>query len=206
MEERKSKTKIKICGLTHMEDVVYVNRFRPDYVGFVFASSKRMVTPSMAEMMRKRLDPSIIPVGVFVDEPADNVIRILERGVVEIAQLHGNESEEDIERIQSATGKQVIKAVEIKNTRDIERWQSSKADYLLLDSGRGSGECFDWSLLQEIKRPFFLAGGLKPENVEQAVGQNHPYAVDVSSGVETDGHKDVEKIRKFTTKVKEIEG
>lgn len=197
-----SKTKVKICGLKTMEDITYVNGIKPDYVGFVFANGKRMVTPSMAEMMRRRLDPSIIPVGVFVDEPADNIIRILQRGVVEVVQLHGNESEEDIEKIHKATGKQVIKAVEVKGAEDIQLWQSSKADYLLLDSGKGSGEAFDWNVLKGVNRPFFLAGGLSPENVEAAINQVHPYAVDVSSGVETDGHKDREKIRKFVEAVR----
>lgn len=198
-----SNVKVKICGLKTMEDISYVNEVKPEYVGFVFANSKRMITPSMAEMMRKRLDPSIIPVGVFVDEPADNVIRILERGVVEIAQLHGNETEEDIEKIQQATGKEVIKAVQVKSADDIKRWQNSKADYLLLDSGKGSGVVLDWSIIEEMHGPFFLAGGLNSDNVKEAVERVHPYAVDVSSGVETEGRKDERKIRAFLEKVRQ---
>lgn len=191
-------TKIKICGLFREEDIGYANRVMPDYIGFVFwEHSRRYVTHEQAAKLRKLLKPEIKAVGVFVDAPLPEIVSLLEEGVIEIAQLHGNETEEDIQYLQAVTGKQVIKAVKVKNRYDVEAWLDSSADYLLFDSGMGSGATFDWSLLTDIDRAFFLAGGLKPENIRQAVDTVHPYAVDVSSGVETDGVKDLSKMQKI---------
>ena len=127
----------------------------------------------------------------------------MQKQVIDIAQLHGDETEEQIERIKRETGKPVIKAVKIRSREDILAGVQTRADFLLLDSGMGSGETFDWSTIPQIEKPFFLAGGLNPENVKEAVRSFHPYAVDVSSGVETDGRKDEEKIREFIRRVRD---
>ncbi len=189
--------KIKICGLTRPEDIEAVNRIRPDFIGFVFwERSRRFVTAEQAALLKKDLDPGIRAVGVFVDAPCGEVIALLERGVIDIAQLHGEESEEDIRYIQAMTHRLVIKAVRVKSRYDVEAWLDSGADWLLFDSGMGSGITFDWRLLAGVDREYFLAGGLTPENLRELPEFLHPYAVDLSSGVETDGYKDPQKIQK----------
>lgn len=202
----KNETKIKICGLTRPEDIDYVNEMNPDYVGFVFwPNSKRAVNIAQAVELRQKLRSDIKAVGVFVNEDTDIVIELLNNRIIDLAQLHGSETEKQIHDIQCETGKPVIKAVKIKSEEDILNWLDTEADYLLLDSGMGSGETFDWDILQRISgigKPFFLAGGLDPDNVAEAVSCVHPFAVDVSSGVETDGVKDKEKIQKFIRRVR----
>lgn len=189
------ETKIKICGLTRPEDIAAVNRARPDFIGFVFwEKSRRRVTPEQAAELRQGLNPGIQAVGVFVDAPSEEVIALLEAGVIDIAQLHGDESEEDIRYIQAVTHKPVIKAVKVKNKYDVEAWLDSGADWLLFDSGMGSGMTFDWGLLAGVEREYFLAGGLTPENLGELPEFLHPYAVDLSYDVETDGCKDPEKM------------
>lgn len=188
-------TKIKICGLCRMEDITYANQAAPDYVGMVFAKSRRQVSAAQAVDYRAALDPNILVAGVFVDAPVSQVTELLTAGVIDMAQLHGDESEEYLELVRR-TGKPVIKAVKVHCREDVERWLDSRADYLLFDSGAGSGEKFDWSLLKEVDREYFLAGGLKPENIPEAVKRLHPYGVDLSSGVETDGKKDPEKMKR----------
>ncbi|MCI5700808.1 MAG: phosphoribosylanthranilate isomerase [Lachnospiraceae bacterium] len=202
----KNETKIKICGLTRPEDIDYVNEMNPDYVGFVFwPNSKRAVNIAQAVELRQKLRSDIKAVGVFVNEDTDIVIELLNNRIIDLAQLHGSETEKQIHDIRCETGKPVIKAVKIKSEEDILNWLDTEADYLLLDSGMGSGETFDWDILQRISgigKPFFLAGGLDPDNVAEAVSCVHPFAVDVSSGVETDGVKDKEKIQKFIRRVR----
>lgn len=199
-----SKTRIKICGLTRLEDITYVNEAKPEYIGFVFwPKSKRAVGDEQAAELKKSLDPSIQAVGVFVNETPERIIQLLKKQIIDLAQLHGEETEEQIERIRRETGKPVIKAVKIRTREDILAGIQTKADYLLLDSGMGSGETFDWNTIPQIEKPFFLAGGLYPGNVEEAVQNFHPYAVDVSSGVETDGKKDETKIREFIRRVRD---
>ena len=198
-----SKTRIKICGLTRLEDITYVNEAKPEYIGFVFwPKSKRAVGDEQAAELKKSLDPSIQAVGVFVNETPERIIQLLKKQIIDLAQLHGEETEEQIERIRRETGKPVIKAVKIRTREDILAGIQTKADYLL-DSGMGSGETFDWNTIPQIEKPFFLAGGLYPGNVEEAVQNFHPYAVDVSSGVETDGKKDETKIREFIRRVRD---
>ena len=141
--------------------------------------------------------------GVFVNETPERIIQLLKKQIIDLAQLHGEETEEQIERIRRETGNPVIKAVKIRTREDILAGIQTKADYLLLDSGMGSGETFDWNTIPQIEKPFFLAGGLYPGNVEEAVQNFHPYAVDVSSGVETDGKKDETKIREFIRRVRD---
>ncbi|MGN0241711.1 MAG: phosphoribosylanthranilate isomerase [Candidatus Weimeria sp.] len=191
-------TKIKICGLRRKEDIEIVNRYHPDFVGFIidFPKSHRSITGEEVRKLTENLDSTIKKVGVFVNQPAEKVIGLLESGVIDIAQLHGNESEEYIREVQSKSGKEVIKAFEIHSEADFKNALLSSADYLLLDQGKGGGRTFDWSLIRE--RPdkrWFLAGGLNTENLRAAIGTVHPWAVDISSGVETDGCKDENKIR-----------
>lgn len=189
-------TKIKICGLSRPEDMDYANRVRPDYIGFVFwDKSRRRVDRGQAEFLKKALAPGIEAVGVFVDAPCKEVIDLLESGIIDLAQLHGDETEEDIQYIKAATAKPVIKAVRVKTRYDVEAWLDSAADYLLFDSGMGSGVSFEWGLLDGVDRDFFLAGGLNAGNLRQAVELLAPYAVDLSSGVETDGVKDCVKMQ-----------
>lgn len=189
--------KIKICGLMRAEDIEAANKYRPDYVGFVLAPSKRRVSVQDVRNMSMQLEPSIQRVGVFVDEDRETVAKIAEDGIIDIVQLHGHEPEEDIVWLKERTGAAVIKAVSVRTGEDIAAYRHSAADYLLLDNGAGgTGSTFDWSTLENTKRPFFLAGGLNASNIEEALKYD-PYCVDVSSGVETDGRKDAAKIQEI---------
>lgn len=195
--EQQQRTKIKICGLKRQEDITYVNEAKPDYCGFIieFPKSSRNVTGDQVRILIAELDKNIIPVGVFVNAAPERVEELLLDGTIRIAQLHGQEDDDYIRRIQKNTGSQVIKAFSVKAAQDIELALKSPADYILLDQGGGgTGQTFDWSLIPEIKKPFFLAGGLGADNLEQAVDTIRPYAVDLSSSVETDGVKDRSKI------------
>lgn len=194
--------KIKICGLSRDCDIDYVNEAKPDYIGFVFAKSRRQVSFQRAEAMRRRLCAGIIPVGVFVNEPLANVVRLLEAGVIEMAQLHGGENEAYIQELKARTQKPIIKAVRVSAHADIEVAEHSVADFLLLDHGSGgTGTCFDWKEVGNVAKPFFLAGGLNAHNLEQAISATQPYAVDLSSGVETEGIKDPAKISEVVSKM-----
>lgn len=201
-------TKIKLCGLKRPQDIQAANELLPAYIGFVFApKSRRYVHPDRAEELRRMLNPGIIPVGVFVNETPETVAALLDRGIIDIAQLHGKEDAAYIRRLRQLTKKPLIQAFRIDTPADVAAAQASTADYVLLDSGAGgTGTCFDWSLLQNIQRPYFLAGGLTPENVGGAVATLHPYAVDVSSGIETDGAKDKEKMTQFVRAVRGVPG
>lgn len=193
--------KIKMCGLRRENDIEYANKLMPEYIGYVFAEkSKRYITPEKAGKLTEILDRKIIPVGVFVNSSVMDVINLVRSGTIKIAQLHGNESNEYISALQSENIT-VIKAFIIKSESDIELANSSSADYVLLDAGMGDGKTFDYSLLENTKRSYFLAGGLNPENILNAVELN-PYAVDVSSGIETNGFKDFIKMKKFTDSVR----
>lgn len=190
--------KVKMCGLCRPEDIVYANEVQPDYVGFVFyPKSHRAVTREQACEYRKALLPSIRTVGVFVNEDPKTIIDLLEEGILDAAQLHGDETEEDIQYLQAVCGKPVIKAVKVRDRYDVEAWLDSSADYLLFDNGMGTGRTFDWSVLGGIDREFFLAGGLQTENLTEAMETVRPYAVDISSGIESDRKKDPEKMRRI---------
>ena len=193
------KTKIKVCGLKSMEDVGIMNEFLPDYCGFIvdFPSSHRSITKQVAENLSKELNPRIKTVGVFVNSPVEDVIELLNIGVIQIAQLHGNEDEDYIHEVQAKTNKPVIKAIIVRDEFDVLRGKSSPADFILLDGGKGSGDVFDWNLIMDIKRDFFLAGGLGEDNLKKAIQTLHPYGVDLSSSLETDGKKDREKIQRI---------
>ena len=197
-------TKIKMCGLSRIEDIEAANAIKPDYIGFVFAEiSKRRVSALEASKLKSKLAPDIKAVGVFLDDKLDFVASMLNLGIVDVVQLHGSEDEEYIERVRQITNKPIIKAFIIRSKEDVERAERSTADYILLDGGKGEGKAFDWSLLKDIKRPYFLAGGLNPGNASDAVKALKPYAVDVSTGIETDGVKDREKMTAFANAVRE---
>ncbi len=198
-----SSTKIKLCGMRRMQDIAAVNDLKPDFIGFIFwAPSHRYVTPTEAMQMKTALDPSIKAVGVFVDAPVDLVAKLLNDDVIDMAQLHGHEDNVYIEQLRQCSVKPVIQAFKVKTPADLDRAACSTADHLLLDSGTGSGEAFDWSLVKDFHKPFFLAGGLHPDNVQAAMHQVQPWAVDVSSGIETDKFKDIEKVRAFVNNVR----
>ena len=197
-------TKIKMCGLSRAEDIQAANAIKPDYIGFVFAEiSKRKVSALEASKLKSKLDPEIKAVGVFLDDKLDFVASMLNLGIVDVVQLHGSEDEEYIEKVRKITNKPIIKAFIIRSEEDVKRAERSTADFILLDGGKGEGRAFDWSLLKEIKRPYFLAGGLNPDNVGDAVKALKPFAVDVSTGIETEGVKDREKMTAFANTVRE---
>lgn len=196
-------TGIKLCGLKRECDIEAVNKLNPDFIGFVFAEkSKRYVNPIEAAKLKEMLSKDIKAVGVFVNESPEAVAELLNKGTIDMAQLHGSEDEEYISRLRSLTDKPLIKAIKVQSKADIEAADESGADYVLLDSGAGTGMTFNWQLIKGIKRPYFLAGGLNPENVAEAVKTLNPYAVDVSSGIETDGLKDEAKMADFVSIVR----
>ena len=189
-------TKIKLCGLT-----------RPEYIGFVFAAkSKRAVSPEKAAELKAQLSPEIQAVGVFVNEMPETVARLLNENIIDIAQLHGQEDEAYIHRLRELTNKLLIQAFRVDGPESLAKAQKSPADLILLDSGAGgTGTAFDWTLLEKFERPYFLAGGLDPDTVGDAVKRFHPYAVDVSSGIETAGKKDKQKMAAFVAAVRKNE-
>ena len=196
-------TKIKLCGLTRLSDIEAANELRPDYIGFVFApKSRRYVTAEKAAELKRRLDPGIKAVGVFVNERPEVIAALLNSGTIDTAQLHGSESEEYIHQLRLLTDKQIIKAFRIQTEQDTLATQASSADLVLLDSGAGTGTAFDWNLIQNTQRPYLLAGGLAPDNVISAIQTFHPYGVDVSSGIETNGLKDNKKMAAFVAAVR----
>ena len=189
-------TRIKICGLSRPCDVAFVNEARPDWCGFIidFPRSHRSVTPRQALALRRQLAPGIVPVGVTVDQPVEAVAELLKSGVVDVAQLHGTEDESYLAALRAlAPGHPLWKAFTLRTPADLSAVLASSADMILLDSGKGTGHTFDWSLLRGVARPFLLAGGLTPENIPRAVREVRPYGVDLSSGVETDRRKDRDK-------------
>lgn len=192
-------TKIKFCGLKTLYDIYAANEIFPDYVGFVFApKSSRQITRAQAEKFRAALSKKILAVGVFVDENFHTVTNLLNEGIIDMAQLHGNESDSYIQILRGLTNKPIIKTFYEKN---IELADYSRADFILLDSGKGSGKTFDWRKIN-LQRKYFLAGGLNAENVADAIKFLNPFAVDVSSGIETGGRKDFEKMRAFAEAVR----
>ncbi|MEE3395216.1 MAG: phosphoribosylanthranilate isomerase [Candidatus Onthomonas sp.] len=196
--------KIKLCGLSRPADIDYVNQVKPDYCGFIvnFPKSRRNVTPEQVRALTARLSGDIIPVGVFVDESVETVAGLLEDGTIAVAQLHGHEDEAYLAALRKLTAKPIWQAFQIRSAADLERAKSSTANLVLLDSGQGSGVTLDWWILADFPRPFVLAGGLTAENIPAAVQQVKPYAVDLSSGVETEGYKDYEKMLAAVAAVK----
>lgn len=203
------RTFIKICGLRRPKDIEAANAVRPDAVGFILSQGyRRSVSLEQAFELIEMLDSAIAPVGVFVDEPIETVARFTHaydfdgydapRNVM--VQLHGHEDNDYIARLRHAmaypgwSGIPIVQAFIVRTAQDVERACQSSADFILLDGGTGTGETFDWTLLEGVSRPYFLAGGLGPDNLAEAVARLHPYAVDMSSGVETEGLKDPAKM------------
>ena len=193
-------TKVKICGLSTMQAIEAVNELMPNYVGFVFAKSIRQINQVTAKKLKEALDERIKAVGVFVNEDIDKIVSICEENIIDIVQIHGDEDESYLKELKLKTNKPLIRAFRIKSEDDILLAQNSCADYILLDSFMegsygGSGHSFPWEMAKKLTREYFLAGGLHAENIQEAVETCQPYCVDVSSGVETNGKKDRDKIR-----------
>ena len=190
-------TKIKICGLRRPEDIAYVNEAKPDFAGFIIdvPKSRRNVPREKVRELTALLSPEILPVGVFVNAPMETILSLVTDGTLKAVQLHGQESQSYLEELKKQVAVPLIRAFSIRSPEDLTEAEKSPADFVLLDNrAGGTGETFDWSLLSSFDRPFFLAGGLRLENITEAVSRFHPYALDLSSGVETDGYKDKEKI------------
>lgn len=224
-------TKIKFCGLMRPCDIEAVNEIKPEYIGFVFAKkSRRYVSPQKAKELKQLLSPEILAVGVFVNEEPEVITRLLEDGTIDMVQLHGSEDEAYIRRLRLMTDKPIIKAIQMTDIsiasagiagtstadtsiagKDIQaacvetQLPSCGADYLLIDSGAGTGTTFDWNKIQKLWKPYFLAGGLNPDNVREAIELLHPFAVDVSSGIEENGVKSKEKMAAFAAAVRKEE-
>jgi len=203
-------TKIKICGLRRMEDIEYAGMLLPDYIGFILADGfSRQITKKQAEEFARHLDKRIMRVGVFVNQPAETVAEYANEGIIQYIQLHGDEDNGYIDRLHRYIEKNIyiIKAVKVKNSMDIKNAAAYKCDYMLLDAAAGkqaggNGITFDWTLIKDVKKPFFLAGGLAPSNVREAIEMVKPYAVDASSSLETDGFKDFNKMKAFIEAVR----
>lgn len=204
--------KIKICGLKRREDINMINRCRPDFAGFVFAQSRRRVTEAEAFCLRQQMDHTIPAAGVFVNASQEQILRLCRNQVIQLVQLHGDEDEAYIRQLQNGLKAMseripVIRAVRVQSAEQIRKAEQGPADYLLLDTYQkgvygGSGRTFDKRLIPEMEKPYFLAGGLTPDNVEEHIGLCRPWAVDVSSAVESEGVKDEAKIRLFIERVR----
>ena len=207
-------TRVKMCGLFRDEDISYANEVKPDYIGFVFyPKSHRYVSIEKAQSLKARLDPEIKAVGVFVDSDISFIKELVAKNIIDIVQLHGHEDSNYIHELRKSIDNpdiSIIQAIVIKNEADILRLPQNdfmdnefSADYYLVDSGMGSGSSFNWDLLKEHNGKIFLAGGLNTENIAKALSTVKPFAVDVSSGIETDKIKDFDKMKKFISLVKE---
>lgn len=209
-------TRIKICGLTRMEDIDSVNRYQPEYIGFIFApKSRRYVTPEKAKQLAAGLKCGIQSVGVFTQANVDEIIRIAESVPLNVVQLHGMQSENMVQDLRSALpeGVQIWYCVAAENGTVVFPELDHIVDLWLVDTAAGgsfggTGKTFDWMKAKMFlrDRKIILAGGLNPENIAQAVSCLHPYAVDVSTGVETNGFKEEEKIKQFVTAVRNGSG
>lgn len=202
------RTRIKICGVTRRQDIEALNGRMPDYCGFVFyPESKRYIDWEQAARLRGLLNPEVTTVGVFVNEGRDQILSLVRDGIIQVIQLHGQEDEEYIQKLKTYTSAPIIKAFLIQEEADLVAARNSSADYVLLDNGYGTGKTFNWDLLPEegIGRPYFLAGGLGADNLTEAIAKYHPYAVDLSSSVETNGKKDPAKIARVVSLVRRAE-
>ena len=189
--------RVKICGINSPEDVEIVNELKPDYVSFAFYKNKRQVTYEKARKLKQILDKDIRVIGVFVDENTNVVASAANDDLLDVIEFHGNEGPGEIERIKAFTEKPIIQGFRIRSRGDVELALDSHADSILMYSDSESGIPMDWKLLMNVTRPYFLAGGLNADNIEKAIKICHPFAVSVTTGVETDGIKDREKMAAF---------
>ena len=223
-----------MCGISNVETIPAIVDAKPDYMGLVFAPSKRQVTVEQAKTLVEELhkqyavrynseaeqtepvtildtasSETIKTVGVFVNETVENLLKIAEEVKLDVIQLHGDEDESFIQILKEQSNVEVWKAVQVRSAADAEKWIDSSADILLFDAYHkdergGTGEVFDWSSLDEFERPFMLAGGIDSANVARAIRTVRPYGLDISSGIETEGVKDNEKMKAFTNIVRTI--
>ena len=210
--------KVKMCGISKIDTIPAVVEAKPDYMGLVFAPSKRQVTVEQAKTLVEELhkqyavrynSETIKTVGVFVNETIENLLKIAEEVKLDVIQLHGDEDESFIQILKEQSNVEIWKAVQVRSAADAEKWIDSSADMLLFDAYHkdergGTGEVFDWSSLDEFERPFMLAGGIDSTNVARAIRTVRPYGIDISSGIETEGVKDNEKMKAFTNIVRTI--
>jgi phosphoribosylanthranilate isomerase len=213
--------KIKLCGMMKPCDIEYANRIKPDFVGFIFANTRRKISAAQAKQFREALDAEIPAVGVFVNEDIPVITSLVQNGCIDMIQLHGEEDADYIRRLREVCDVPVIKAVKVQTVEQIRQAAALPVDYLLLDTYRkgvlgGTGEAFDWELLREAKaaagdtaegelfgKPYFLAGGLHAGNLREAAALGS-YGLDVSSGIETDGSKDFTKMVKVMELVRKL--
>lgn len=197
--------KLKFCGIRREQDIEYVNEIKPDYIGFIFAPSKRYISPEDAAKLIEKASPEIQKVGVFVNEAVSEVLKAVLVSGIDIIQLHGDETSDYIDQLRSFTDCEIWKAVRVKTSEDIINAEKLGADKMLLDSFSesqygGTGKVADWDVIKktDIKTPFFIAGGLNENNILSAVSELSPYGLDISGGIETDGCKDREKMKKIS--------
>ena len=202
-----TRTRIKICGLRRKEDISYVNEVLPDFAGFIFdPSRRRYIDPETAAVLRPQLADSIRAVGVFVNAAPEEVLRIAETARLDLIQLHGSEDDTYIRNLRKQTSLPIIKAIRVRTEEDTAQAAASSADLILLDNGAGgTGTRFNWELAQKVSRNFLLAGGISAENAADAIRLCHPWGLDASSSLETEGMKDPEKIRNFMEAVRQAD-
>ncbi len=195
---------VKMCGIRRMQDVLYANEVQPDYIGFIFAKSKRYIKPQDAAILQKQLDPSIKTVGVFVNEPVDSMLNTAKIVGLDVLQLHGDETEKEIKKIREKSSLEIWKAVRVQTVEDIIKAEELLIDRLLLDSFSkeaygGTGKVMDIALIEQAKitKPYLIAGGLHRDNLQEIIQRLHPQGIDISSGIETDGYKDLEKMKEI---------
>ncbi|MDD3221880.1 MAG: phosphoribosylanthranilate isomerase [Clostridia bacterium] len=202
---------IKICGLRRREDIEGVNQLDINDAGFVFAKSPRQIEEAQAKELRQMLRPDITSVGVFVNEEPERIVKLVQQGIIQKVQLHGDEDKAYIQKLKKEITCPVIKAVRVRDDREsVVCAEKIGADMLLLDTyipGQrgGSGQTFDLKMVPELTLPWYMAGGLTPENISFRLEEIIPYGVDISSGVETDGYKDINKVKKFVKEVRNFE-
>lgn len=201
-------TKLKICGIRRLEDVALLNEIKPDFAGFVFADSKRQVTFTEAKTLRQYLNKDIQTIGVFVDAEISFITSLVEEGIIDGIQLHGDEDMHYINALKAKVKLPVIKAIGVSSPEDAAK--ETSADRVLYDTYHkqlhgGTGETFNWDLLKDQSGSYFLAGGLHAGNIQEAIRQLNPYAVDISSGVETNGYKDGKKLKELVKNIQEAD-
>ena len=200
-------TLVKICGLRSAKDAIAFLESGADAAGMILSKGfTRSISSETADLIRAVIQDRAQVCGVFVNEPVKSIIRYVKRGTIDWIQLHGQESDEQIDLLhQELPGTPIIKAFVIRSAEDLSAAKQSKADIVLLDGGTGQGTSFDWAMLEGFDRSYILAGGLDPNTVKEVIRRFHPYGVDVSSGVETDGVKDSKKMREFVAAVRQEE-
>ena len=200
-------TKIKICGLRTMQDIAYANQVMPEYIGLVFAPSKRQVSYEQARRMRRQLDPKIQVVGVFVNASIDIITRLCLEDTIQLIQLHGEESAEYIQQLKQKVQIPIIKAIRVQGEEEVLLAQGIDAEFILLDPYvegvyGGTGQTLPWLALPKIAKSLFVAGGITAVNVSEVIEALQPYCIDVSRGVETNGSKDYEKMLQLVSEVR----